>query len=148
MVIAWHRVKVSVWYIYIYKYWLIHNFVYIEFQVLKIRANWSGPLKIVWYKLPDFKNVFEFLLKCWNFYQVKTINIRVLFQNRKFIGLTRWCQIKFIYSFLMFLCMNQWSSGIITVYDSADLGSDPGGVKILNFQISTPWMKKKTQNKK
>ncbi len=44
-----------------------------------------------------------------------------------------------IYSFLMFLYMNQWTSGMITVYDSADLGSDPDGVKILIFQISIPW---------
>ncbi len=38
----------------------------------------------------------------------------------------------------MFLYMTQWSSGMITVYDSADLGSDPDGVKILSFQISIP----------
>ncbi len=39
----------------------------------------------------------------------------------------------------MFLKMNRLSSGMITVYDSADLGSDPDGVKILIFQISIPW---------
>jgi hypothetical protein len=39
----------------------------------------------------------------------------------------------------MFLYMNQWSSGMITVYDSADLGSDRDRVKILIFQISIPW---------
>ncbi len=33
----------------------------------------------------------------------------------------------------MLLYMNQWSSGMITVYDSADLGSDPDGVKIFDF---------------
>ncbi len=44
-----------------------------------------------------------------------------------------------ITNFLVFLYMNQWSSGMITVYDLADLGSDPDGVKILSFQILLPW---------
>ncbi len=35
----------------------------------------------------------------------------------------------------MFLYMNQWSSGTITGYDLADLGSIPGKVRFLHFQI-------------
>ncbi len=30
---------------------------------MKICANWSGPLKIVWYKLSEFENVSEMFLK-------------------------------------------------------------------------------------
>ncbi len=33
----------------------------------------------------------------------------------------------------MFLYMNQWSSGMITVYDLADLGSDSDRVKFFDF---------------
>ena len=38
----------------------------------------------------------------------------------------------------MFLGKNQWSSGMITGYDSADPGSIPGRVNFLKFQISIP----------
>ncbi len=125
--------------IYIYKYWLINNFVNIEFQVLKICANWSGPLKIVWYELPEFKNVSEIFLKNNSKSSVILFCDDPGSENKNWVWLTRWCQIKFIYSFLMFLSMIQWSSGMITIYDSADLGSDPDGVKILIFQIPIPW---------
>jgi hypothetical protein len=39
---------------------------------------------------------------------------------------------------MMFLGMNQWSGGMIAANDSADLGSIPGGVNFLKFQISIP----------
>jgi|LakMenE01Jun11ns_1017448.scaffolds.fasta_scaffold9131274_1 hypothetical protein len=46
----------------------MNNFFNIEFHDLKMCANWSQPLKILWYKLPEFENVFEILLK--KIYQV------------------------------------------------------------------------------
>ena len=44
-------------------------------------------------------------------------------------------QIKFIWSFMMVLGMDQWSSGTITGNDSDDLGSIPGKVRFLNLWI-------------
>ena len=38
----------------------------------------------------------------------------------------------------MFLYMKQWSSGMITGYDSDDLGLIPGRVNFLKFQIWIP----------
>ena len=62
--------------------------------------------------------------------------------NRRLDVLSRWLktksQIKFIFSDLMFLYMCQWSSGIIAGNDSDDLGSIPGRVNFLKFQISIP----------
>ncbi len=47
-----------------------YNFVDIEFKVLKMRANYSAPLKIFYYKFSECENVFETLV---NFFEVQTI---------------------------------------------------------------------------
>ena len=110
--------------------------VNIEFHDLKICANWSAPFNYVSSNLSDLKNKFEILMKIIQSTQKSPQNFELLHSITRW--LTRWCQIKFIFSDLMFLYMKQWSSGMITGYDSDDLGSIPGRVNFLKFQIWIP----------
>ncbi len=58
-VITWHGVKHS-YIIYIYICSKFNNFVNIKFQDLKMHANCSAPLKILWYKLSESEMCLKF----------------------------------------------------------------------------------------
>ena len=108
-----------------------------------MRANWSGPFKILWYKLPEFQNVFE---NFGDFEQKRQSKVEMCC-NRLDVFVPETDKMMSVQVYTFKYCVHrQRPNGLavkafgIRVHDLWDLGSIPEKVIFLKFWISSPLM--------